>query len=584
MPFIQNLSKSTRNVIDQPNIIPRSFDYVYESFTNTPKMILIIENKLLNNNLLNELALNDDKLTLTIDYTDTNPNHPSNIFNYMNLMHSEMIKMNDLLNGGRYKNSYFTNNYNFAYHYFIDKMGNIYEGRPHTVRPYNLDIYDTNYPNTDEYKQQPSSEKEYDPNTGRRVIPLLNQGDFVFTDCLIILTEEQTDEIDTTNATYTALKSLINYLRQVYNYKKFYTYSELKMITFNSTDDPREDLSYYNNPGLFFKVNELHSAVDRTPLKDARVNEEKTIILHTYGNRVLKKQEPIMKGNDVLMLQRMLYKLELLPNYKNINGYFDLQTKLSVTKFQKKYYIKPEFEYGVADKNTLLTLRDKIYKEKMSNIKLIDQNYKPFRVLEYIEGNPMVGQDILILQNKLKRIIYPILKVNGIFDEYTKDAVSMFQARYSLYTDKNMDDGVVGPETWRAINECKDIIFRNIDSSESEIEGAITPTSHNVSKSGILYLQRALNEMLKVYSISIPLTGGYDELTQRYIKMINENEQNRKTIGLDKYDIDWELPENPTEQEILEHETNLKTCWPAEFIWLIKHYLLKEDINLELVY
>jgi hypothetical protein len=43
--YKQTLSNSKRNIIDQPNIIKSKINYNYEKYYNTPKMILVIENK-----------------------------------------------------------------------------------------------------------------------------------------------------------------------------------------------------------------------------------------------------------------------------------------------------------------------------------------------------------------------------------------------------------------------------------------------------------------------------------------------------------------------------------------------------------
>lgn len=586
--YKQNLSKSKRNIIDVPKIIPRAFDYVYESYINTPRMILVIENKLLRNDLFNSLSTRNDGVNFNIDYNQTDPRLPNNIFNYINAIHTDVISFNDTMRKAEaelpntnelekrnipYKNGYYTNNYNFAYHYFIDKKGNIYEGRPHNIRAYNLDIY-----KYDEEEFNKPENKQYDQTTGKRLLPLLDQGDFLFNDCLVILTEEQTDSIDTTNATYTALKSLLTYLLQYYNYNKFYAYSELKMIPHFIVDDPKEDIFTYNNPGLFFRINELHSAVEHTKLEAGRINKDGTIKIVTYGERndgIKYNRANPTRGNDILMIQQMLYKLNILKRYSNITGTYDKATEIAIEVFQKKYYVTPQYGYGIADNHTLDVLRDTIYKEKIANGTIIDDNYNPFRVLEYISNNMMTGYDVMILQSRLKKCIYPILEVNGVFDEYTKDAVSMFQSKYASYIDGKMIDGKVGPATWKAILECKDRIYIETNSDDEDlIPGSITPTHCNVSRSNIIYLQKAINKMLEPYKTKIELTGGYDEDTQRYIKLINENSRNREIIGLDKYNVPlgfWEK------------DYNLKTCYPAEYVWLIKHYLLNEKIDLDLV-
>lgn len=556
----QQLTNSTRNIIDRPNIIPSKINYSYESFINTPKMILVIENKQISKNLLNALALQDNSVISTIDYNEKDPNKTNNIFNYFNHYHSNLIKESDSVMHGKYENSFYTNNYNFAYHYFIDKKGNIYEGRPHNLRAYNLDIF-----------TEPANKE----NT--EYMPLLNQGNLIFNDCLVILTEEATDSIDTTNAVYSSLKSLLIYLRQQYNYKKFYCYSELKGFKFVNVEKEEDDKTRYNNPGIFFKINELHSAVENKSLVTWKEESKTNIKIFTYGGRVLKYNiASKMSGNDVIMLQKMLYKLELLPKYKNITGIYDITTQQAISSLQKKYYITPELGYGIADKNTLKTIRDKIYLQKLNNIKIIDDNYSPFRILEYNENNPMMGEDVLILQTKLRRIIYPSLKINGIYDEYTLDAVKMFQSKYSGYVDGEMLDGKIGPETWNLILNCNDYIF--VLESDSDIEGSITPTKCTVGKTNMVYLQKAINEMLIPYGTSIELTGGYDEATQKYIKLINENENNRKIIGLDMYRDKLGKPLDWTNDFVL------RTCYPAEFIYLLKHYLLKETIELQIIY
>lgn len=557
------------NIIDKPNIIPSTINYNYEPYYNTPNIVFVIENKTLTNEILNALALNKDELIYKIDYEDKNPNSVYNIFNVFNTAHKQLIESMDKTVGSSfYKNNYENHNFNFAYHYFIDKKGNIYEGRPHNVRAYNLDIYRGVIDQTNEIA-----------SSGLVYGKILNPGDLLFNESLFILTEEQTDEMDTTNATYTALKSLLIYLRQAYGLKNFFCYSELQQNSFIPVNDPKEDMTMYNNPGLFFKVNELHSAVEKVALKGVNQVPNTTIKTYTYGDRVLKYTNPKhMEGNDVLMLQKMLYKLDIITKYKDITGIYDLMTKNYVSKFQKKFYIKPEYDYGVACKTTLNTLRNKIYQEKIKNIKIIDDRYSLNRTLEYNPINPMVGIDVLLLQTRLKLIISPILKETGIFDQHTEDAVLMFHEKYKLFDPNenlNKEDlKKVGPASWDKIFSCKDRIF--VAKSDSDIPGTITPTTNTVSKDSMIYLQKALNMALKNYGVQLELTGIYDEPTQHYIEVINKNESNRKIMELDKLPINWHSLSNDSPV--------YKSCYPSEYVYLVKHYLLGEKIELALVY
>lgn len=557
---IQELSKSSKNMIYQPKIISRDIHYNFEPYTNSPKIALIIENKSISKESLNQLTnttvSSNRELFQSIDYNDLNPSSPKNIFNFFSQFHKSKINYINSNVKGVYKNSYTNNNFNFAYHYFIDKMGNIYEGRPHSIRAFNLDIYQT----------IPDDERSEYTCTN---LPLLNQGDLLFNDCLIILTEEDTSEIDTTNSTYASLKSLLVYLKQKFDFKKFYTYSELKQNKFMISEGSVYDITKLNNPGLFFKTNELHSFVENIQLPEYRLDNN--ILTYSYGMRVLRYTKPkAMKGNDVELLQKMLYKLNIISKYKQISSEYDLITKNAVEKFQKLYYITPEYEYGTADKNTLNTLRNEIYKNKMNNIQIIDLNYKPYRILEYIEDNQMCGDDVLIIQTKLKTIINPLLTINGIYDLETQDTVKMYQTIYNFAT-----DGKVGPILWEHIisNQSKSIVLN----SDSVIPYTITPSKNTISSNRMKELQMALNEVLKPFGRGINVTGIYDVETQNVIKIINSIENNRKILNLDKLTkpngdpLDWT------------DEFTLKSCYPYEYLYLIKHYLLNMPMQLNII-
>lgn len=528
-------------IFDRPTIIKSNITYYYEPVVCNPKVILIIENKIIDTKNINKNSLLQD---FEIDYDNTNVSSANNIMNYMNKMHNIYIEkykkdhLEELSSKG-----FVSSNSNFAYHYFIDKKGHIYEGRPLNIRSFNLDI------------------KEVDGE-------ILSPSKKLFEDYLIILTEENTNQNDTTEETYTALKSLLHYLMNEYDFKSFYGYSELVRFDKNISNSPEEDIINYNNPGLFFKINELHSAVDFVSLNDYTVSPF-NITTYTYGKRVLKYIKPIyMNGNDVLILQKILYNIGLIQDYRNVNGQYNLITKNAVATFQKNNYINPEFEYGTADSNTLYKLREIIYKLNSNYSNIINDNKNYYRILEYNETNPMVGIDVEIVQKLLHEKIDYTLEITGIFDLKTDSAVRYFQAlQYGGKQD--MVDGKVGPITLQDLKNSKMKIF-------TENEGKLIPNKIGLSNDTVKLLQQALNVFLKKRNIVIPVDGLYNSLTINYIQKINEKKINRQIMDIDKYAIN---ENGDYDDSFWKDPFNLKICYPEEYNWIIYHYLINDILG-----
>lgn len=535
--------------LDTPNIIKSKNTYYYEEGNqNNPKFILILENRNIDTNNISSNPITNLSTGINIDYNDKNPNSPNNIFNYFNKKHGEII--DEYMKDYGYlwaSNGFYSANSNFAYHFFIDKMGNIYEGRPFNVKAFNLDALNSD---------------------GSIVAP----NSLIFGDSIIILTEEDTTEKDTTDATYTALKSLLRNLLDDYDFKNFYGYSELNRYDHSGVSDPEEDAIRFNNPGIFFKINELHFSVEFTEIEKYR-NPINNIKIYTYGKRSLQYFSNNMVGNDISMLQKMLYNLEIIKDYREVNGRYTLITKQAVEKFQKINYITPTERYGIADSNTLLQLRDIIYKNKIKNIQIFDENYILFRTLEYKEDNPMVGIDVQNIQKLLKKKIKFTLNVNGIYDKDTENAVKLFQMLTFNGSSKNAD-GKVGPVTLKFLRES------NLLCPSSD--GLIKPNENLSNNESIVLLQKALNNFLKKYRAKVPENGYYGKETYKYIEEINKKESNRKILGIDKYGGD---PTKSTEDKnkydlYWSQLNNLRTCYPEEYDWIIEHYLLNEKINL----
>lgn len=64
------------------------------------------------------------------------------------------------------------------------------------------------------------------------------------------------------------------------------------------------------------------------------------------------------------------------------------------------------------------------------------------------------GDDVMDVQQKLRRLGYYSSGLDGIFDELTQTAVERFQQDYGLEV-----DGIVGPVTYQALNKMNDLIL-----------------------------------------------------------------------------------------------------------------------------
>src|SRR4051812_3663418 len=68
------------------------------------------------------------------------------------------------------------------------------------------------------------------------------------------------------------------------------------------------------------------------------------------------------------------------------------------------------------------------------------------RVLQYLPGHAMIGDDVLALQERLTGMGFSPGRIDGIFGGATDHAVREFQLNTGLRT-----DGTAGPDTFRAL-------------------------------------------------------------------------------------------------------------------------------------
>lgn len=116
--------------------------------------------------------------------------------------------------------------------------------------------------------------------------------------------------------------------------------------------------------------------------------------------------------------------------YSDADMDFDNELSEVLKAFQQSRGIIPT---GAIDETTLRELRYASYKLGA-------------RVLSYVPGNQLVGDDVVQLQNQLQELGFYSHRVDGHFGEATYQATRTYQLNYGL-----QDDGVCGPETIRAL-------------------------------------------------------------------------------------------------------------------------------------
>lgn len=117
--------------------------------------------------------------------------------------------------------------------------------------------------------------------------------------------------------------------------------------------------------------------------------------------------------------------------YRDADMDFDPELSEVLKAFQQSRGIVPT---GTINETTLRELRYASYKLGA-------------RVLSYIAGNELVGDDVAQLQNQLQELGFYSHRVDGHFGEATHAAVRTYQLNYGL-----QEDGVCGPDTIRAFN------------------------------------------------------------------------------------------------------------------------------------
>ena len=212
------------------------------------------------------------------------------------------------------------------------------------------------------------------------------------------------------------------------------------------------------------------------------------------------------QGKNVELLQKNLIKLEFLRGIPN--GIFGLNTKRAVENFQFFYNLPVT---GVIDSETSKEI-----------VKALDNPFPSTRPTIKIEDQ---GVMIKLLEKYL--IILGFLdrsSTDGIFSNYTENAVINFQTARNL-----TPDGIVGPRTWREINNMLSAVLTPLPTIKPDIQ-------INDKNDYVILLQNLLNSYGYLKN---GVTEKFDEETENAVIKL------QKTYGLNQTGIvdyfTWEV-------------------------------------------
>ena len=170
-------------------------------------------------------------------------------------------------------------------------------------------------------------------------------------------------------------------------------------------------------------------------------------------------------GEEVEIIQRELNRIAAnypsIPRIPEPNGIFDQTTRLAVEQFQRIFNLPVD---GIVGKSTWYKLKQiyngvKRLSELYSEGITLTETQQVYRsALRYGDS----GTDVGIVQYYLSFIgrfydTIPVIAIDSIFGSETRDAVYAFQNQFGLAV-----DGVVGRQTWYALQDEYDRILRSL--------------------------------------------------------------------------------------------------------------------------
>ncbi|MBR6384577.1 MAG: peptidoglycan-binding protein [Ruminococcus sp.] len=241
---------------------------------------------------------------------------------------------------------------------------------------------------------------------------------------------------------------------------------------------------------------------------------------YSYPSRTLYKKSPMMNGNDVKWLQSALSNLGF--NCK-IDGWLGEETSSRIREYQSSRGLDVD---GKAGPITLSSLKNELEGkriEESDGYSSNTENYgSPDRLLKYISGSLMRGEDVKWVQSAMNKLISAGLVVDGIYGKNTYNAVKNFQASHGLAV-----DGIVGPNTVEMITRLMgDSDYTPPQQSIASIlkngyEIALSTLKNGSKGDGVRWLQIALNSAI---GAGLDVDGHYGPKTAAAVKLFQSQQ------------------------------------------------------------
>lgn len=219
------------------------------------------------------------------------------------------------------------------------------------------------------------------------------------------------------------------------------------------------------------------------------------------GDQVLKEG---MSHNDVKELQDLL-KSKGYFTYHTSTGYFGSITKDALIRFQKANNLPAT---GIADLATIQAL-----KGTKASVSAASGNLNVNQVLR----NGSRGEQVRLLQTKLKQAGYHTGAVDGIYGPQTAESVRRFQKAKGLLV-----DGIAGKQTLTALNNLK----TNGSTGSSTSKSNNTSTSKNTNTSSTILrigsngqaVTQLQNDLKRLGFFAGNATGYYGTATEKAVR------------------------------------------------------------------
>lgn len=185
---------------------------------------------------------------------------------------------------------------------------------------------------------------------------------------------------------------------------------------------------------------------------EALLNNEKSNLLASLPQPTLKKGD---KGEAVKALQKILHEYKFL---NEVTGVFDEATLDAVFRFQLDLSLvekKTDFGAGMYGPRTFDSLKKMISGVLTPSTPL---GAKPLADKSEVFAKQLAlndkGQEVLLLQEELKRLNFLGVEPTGYYGKITEHAVKKFQQAFGIIAPGNDNGaGVTGPQTLAKLNE-----------------------------------------------------------------------------------------------------------------------------------